>query len=351
MNRRWFSVGVMGLLLCGQAPAESLPQWSGEDRARLLRGDLLVGASILVENSRDIAMPREIAGAEIAPIEPTGPEPAYDAELIPDHLLPVYFLSDPEGYLVDPQRLLSMQESMDLKGFLDYHAADSALDIKMYLYDEHQKLPEPYTIERLCRERYADGPLTAVVFCFLANPERNRVAFGGSGAAEIPPQMVRRMLDSAKIKGLEKSDPATQLEAFIVQMSVRLYWLERDREQARALAKINEIDASKGASLYFDALSGDDTWGLQGGEPVTMIRAYAPYMIAGCLGLVSLCAGLWLGCSLWSRTRRYHFPVFDPPERLGAKYAAGVGAVLAFHSELGSPSSQRSQVPNYLTRM
>jgi len=39
------------------------------------------------------------------------------------------------------------------------------------------------------------------------------------------------------------------------------------------------------------------------------------------------------------------------PRRLGADYAAGVGAVLAFHNKLGSPSSQRDQVPDYLTRM
>ena len=274
-----------------------------------------------------------------------------DLEFIPDEFLPVYFSSAPEDHLVNPQRLLSMQETMDCKGFLDYHANDSELDIIMYIFDGSQQIPDPYSIEWLCREQYTDEPLTAVVFCFLGNPARNQIAFGGEGAAEVSPRAVRRMLDSARIKAMEKSEPAAQLEAFVEQLSIRLYWLEKEREESRAVAAVNELDAAKGASLYFDALSGDDTKGLQGGKPVDMIKGYATYVVAGCLGLLSLCGGLLLAWSLWSRSRSYHFPVFDPPQRLGAKYAAGVGAVLAFHSELGSPSNQRSKISNYLTRM
>jgi len=351
MKGRLFSIVMTMLVLCEQVSAESLPSWSNEDRARLSRGELIVGADILVEDPPKIPPKAQIVEEDVLLIEPPEPEPVFDPELIADEFLPVYFLSYPEDYLVDPQRLLSMQEALDRKVFLEYHADDSELDMRMYLFDENQKIPDPYTIEWLCRERYADGPLTAVVFCYLGDPRRSQLAFGGEGAAEVSPRQVRRMLESTKIKAMEKSDPAAQLEAFIVQLSIRLYWLEKERGESRAVAAANEDDAANGLSLYFEAHSGGDSMILRGDEPIAMIKAYSGYMVAGLLGLLSLSGGIWLGWSLWSRTRIYHFPVFDPPERLGAKYAAGVGAVLAFHSELGSPSNQRSQSSNYLTRI
>ncbi|MGB1874716.1 MAG: hypothetical protein ACPIG6_06735 [Akkermansiaceae bacterium] len=41
----------------------------------------------------------------------------------------------------------------------------------------------------------------------------------------------------------------------------------------------------------------------------------------------------------------------NTPKRLGAERGAGVGAVIAFHSKLGSPSSQRNAMPDYLTKV
>ena len=43
---RWL---LLLLLVSHSARAESLPQWSDEDRARLLRGEIIAGADILVD--------------------------------------------------------------------------------------------------------------------------------------------------------------------------------------------------------------------------------------------------------------------------------------------------------------
>ncbi|MGB2429110.1 MAG: hypothetical protein ACPIGG_06430 [Akkermansiaceae bacterium] len=52
------------------------------------------------------------------------------------------------------------------------------------------------------------------------------------------------------------------------------------------------------------------------------------------------------GCS-----NTYLFPKVNTPKRLGAERGAGVGAVIAFHSKLGSPSSQRNAMLDYLTKV
>jgi len=352
MTRLLFTVTLNLVIGCGWAIAESLPVWSKIDRARLLSGELIAGADILYEDSALIPLPQVTPEPELPYVENIEPEPEYDPEVIPAKFLPVYFDSNPEGYLIDPQRLLSMQETLDREGFLIYHANDSELDIKMYLFDERQKIPDFHSIQKICQQRYAGGPLTAVVFSFLGDPSRNQIAFGGDGAAEVSESEVRNILRSSMIKAMEKSDPSAQLEAFIVQLSIHLYWLERERIEVQAIAALEEArdEAERNPDTLAAAdVSAADTNGSEKG--ISMMRTYAPYIIGGSVGLLSLCCGLCLGWSLWRGSRRYHFPVFESPERLGASYAAGVGAVLAFHSELSSPSSQRHQVSNYLTRM
>ena len=190
MIRLLFTVTLNLVMVCGWAMAESLPVWSKKDRARLLRGELIAGADILP------------AVGNLEPELPAVEDLEYDPDVIPPEFLSVYFDSNPEGYLIDPQRLLSMQETLDREGFLIYHANDSALDIKMYLFDERQKIPDFYSIQQLCQQRYAGGPLTAVVFSFLGDPSRNQIAFGGDGAAEVSESEVRKILESSMIKAM-----------------------------------------------------------------------------------------------------------------------------------------------------
>ena len=52
----------------------------------------------------------------------------------------------------------------------------------MYLFDADQNLPSTHTIEKICEKLYADEPLTAVIYCFLGNPNRNQLAFTGGGS-------------------------------------------------------------------------------------------------------------------------------------------------------------------------
>ncbi|MCP5535778.1 MAG: hypothetical protein H7A51_06025 [Akkermansiaceae bacterium] len=338
--------------------AQALPAWSEADRARLKKGELIAGADILVEAPDAVPLPRVAPEPEVPPVEPAEPEPEYDPKVIPQEYLADYFLSNPESYLIDPQRLLSMQESLDREGFLEYHADDSDVDIRMYLFDAQQEIPAPYTIEKLVSERYAGGPLTAVVFFFLGDPSRNQLAFGGEGASGVPTEDVRKMLDNAQMKAMEKSDPAAQVESFIVQLSIRLYWLEKEQAESRAVAA-GSGSAGEGASTMAGPTKGSA--GSEGrplgnepgsaGSVLASVKPFWLYLLVGVLGVSSLCVALFLVWRMWMTNKTYHFPVMEIPRRLEANYAAGVGAVMAFHNKLGSPSSQRDQVPDYLTRM
>lgn len=340
-------VSVLVFLMPSEVlPAQSLPAWGEDDRALLKKGELIPGAALLVEDSSERPEPRVAPEPEVPSLDPVVPEPDYDPQVIPEEYLEDYFLASApsaKGYLVDPQRLLSMQESLDREGFLEYHADDSKVDIRLYLFDAQQEIPAPYTLQRLVSERYSDGPLSVVVFCFLGDPSRNVLAFGGQGSMDVPATDVRKILESARMKAQEKSDPAAQVESFIVQLSIRLYWLEKELAEARL--------AATPAAAQAPHPSGGNASKPASPGVMAMARPYLLYAMVGVTGLALSAWGVGMAWILWKRNRKYQFPVLDPPRRLGADYAAGVGAVLAFHNKLGSPSSQRDQVPDYLTRM
>lgn len=95
---------------------------------------------------------------------------------------------------------------------------------------------------------------------------------------------------------------------------------------------------------------GELTGGVEGDPPALLKnRVFPAVMIL--IAVLCLFAGLGYARYRSERSKHYLFPLIETPQRLGANYAAGIGAVLAFHSKVGSPSSQRNQVPDYLTRV
>jgi len=75
------------------------------------------------------------------------------------------------------------------------------------------------------------------------------------------------------------------------------------------------------------------------------------HIIIGVISLAMVVLGLTAIVVIWRKNRQYQFPVLEIPRRLGADYAAGIGGVLSFHDKYGSPSSQRDQIPDYLTQI
>lgn len=324
------------------ASAQSLPKWTDVDRARLQKGEIIVGTILLVDDPKVSELPKVDKDVIVAVPEPEIPEPPYDPTEIPEEFIKGYFASKPSGFLVDPQRLLSKQETDDREAFLEYHAEESIVDIKLYLFDSEQQIPSEYTLHRLVEEQYADGELTAVIFYYLGNPSRNQLAFAGKGAEEMTTEGIRRILESSILKAEEKSDPSDQIEAFVVQTSIKLYWIERAITEEQEQQRIASAVPTKPSS---------DTPKPEKPGMADQIKPFLLYLAVAVGGVLLTVVGLCGSFLLWKKNRKYHFPVLELPRRLGADYAAGVGAVIAFHNKQGSPSSQRDQVPDYLSRV
>lgn len=320
-----------------------LPLWSPADFEKVKKGEIVAGKALLVATPVDPnAKIEEPVVEEPLPKPEEVPEPEIDETAISPEFLVEYFKEVPKDddghpvFLVDPQELLARQEFRDRESFLQYHSSESNINMHVYLFDGRQQLPEGMTIKSVYRDLYADRGPVSVVFYHLGMPDRSQIVLSSDIRAVISEDEQNRALRAAVQEAFEKSDVAYQLDNFLVELSIRLYWIERELNKAETprLARM-ETDEKVLAA----ARSEDDNFRL-----VARAFLFVFYMVV--VGLLG-----WLGYFFVERRMKVHFPEVECGPLLGAPHAAGVGAVISFSSSQLPPSQQRDQVPDYLQRM
>jgi hypothetical protein len=321
--------------LAAGAVKPELPKWSEDDRKALEKGELVPGMMLLFEDPPEgEAAPADVpqpTAEEIADKEKESPEVA-------EQYLDAYFGARPTSFLVDPQGLLGTKDARDRESFLKYHASDSEVDLFVYLFDGRQMIPSEVREEEIVERFFSEGKPAVVVYYYLGAPQKSDIYVSPQLSDAVSAAEQRRALISSVEEALEKPDALAQFEAFCVQLSIRIYWMERAAglvtEQVAApvarpkKAKEAEVEEEPEAVALAKA------WGQQYG-------AAAGVIVGSLLTVVGLLA-------FARRQARYRFPVFEVAPRMGGAHAAGIGAVISFGSTTQSPSSQRNDVPDYL---
>lgn len=328
-------VWVLGAGLAGAVAEPPMPSWRAEDRKAMESGELVPGLLLLSEETPPEepggdAVPSPEAG-EIGASEPVAPE-------VPEAYLNAYFGERPTGFLVDPQGLLGTKDARDRESFLSYHAGDSEVDLFVYLFDGHQSIPAEVREEELVERFFAEGKPAVVVYYYLGAPQKSDIRVSPRLSEAVSSAEQRRALISSVEEALEKPDALAQFEAFCVQLSIRIYWMERAAGLVKDAPAVPLPRVAKAAapekSEDSPALLRAKQWGGLYGIPCAIVG-----------GALLIAAG---ALSVARRRAKFHFPVFEVPPRLGGSHAAGIGAVISFGSTTQSPSAQRNEVPDYL---
>lgn len=321
---RWIIQAVtLSLGVALAAPQKELPSWDG----------------------REPDADEWVAGSELPAIDLTPDGEAAESILseIPEKYWPDYFAEHPAEFLIDPQKLLSPVARRERLEFLKYHAGDSSIDLFVYVFGGDQEIPGEVREEELVERLFSKGRPAAVVFYFLGAPARSVLYLSPSLTDVVSMAEQRRALDSSMMQALAKVDATGQFEAFLVQMSIRIYWMERmmggawkDSETMAPPVKASVVAAREGKSKLMKLIQ----------PHLEKARPYAMQAGTGAALLFMLLAlRIWMK---WSA--RYRFPDFEVEARLGGAHAAGVGAVISFASAAVPPASQRDQAPEYLRR-
>jgi hypothetical protein len=246
----------------------------------------------------------------------------------------------PEVFLVDPQGLLGVGEREERTAFLNYHAGDSAIDLYVYLCQADQEIPKDWHGEGWVDKVFGGGRPAAAIFYHLGKPQASTMLVTRQIAEKVSVLERGRAMENAVMQALKKSDKTGQLQTFLIQMSIRIYWMERimngDKAETSA-APLNDKAASKKSAAK----------GIEKFRP--LIDMVAPHVMPGGLAIGTIVLLGVMRVVLRHRAR-YRFPEFEVEPRLGGPHAAGVGAVLSFGRAAPSPAYQREQMPEYLRR-
>ena len=169
-------VAVVVLTANALAAAEpALPAWTGNERKELEATGWLPGAILLADETTaeplalEPPLPGEMASDPVPLVE------------VAEKFLPAYFAEHPKNFLVDPQNLLSAADYRERLGFLNYHAADSTIDLFVYVFGGDQEIPSNVRQEELIERFFSGGRPAAVVYYYLGAPHPRRRAAAGFG--------------------------------------------------------------------------------------------------------------------------------------------------------------------------
>ncbi len=338
--------GFLAALLPAQEDL-GLPDWEDEELEALKSGEYVPGSSLMGTLAREILDSEEQEVIELDPmirdLPEEIPEPEELSKLLGEEFVSSYFHQPPEGFLNDPQKLLTTQEYRDREGFLNYHARDTDIDCYLYLFDDPQELPAGESLETLVKSQFDPERPVAIVFYYLGDPERSQLVFSDQVIEAVNQDERAKVLRMAIEEALEKSDPSSQLDSFSIQLSIRLFWLEKVvAKGGRSLLAGRQFVLPEDEPLAED---GDGIWeSLVRNELLFYGLMVAAILIpAALLGIL----GRWIA----DKRRVYLFPDAEGSPLLEAPHAAGVGGVLSFASATAPPSSQKKDDPDYLQKM
>lgn len=303
-----------------------LPTWNEAERA----AGLVDGALLTADAAPAAGEPLDLA-------PPTAEESAASetpAPGIPEKFWAAYFGERPRKFLIDPQGVLSANDARERLGFLNYHAGDSAIDLFVYVFKGDQEIPAELRAEEMAERFFASGRPAAIVWYFQGSPQRAALHLSPALTDAVAAAEQRRALESSIMQALEKENPSAQLEAFLVQMSIRIYWMEQlwGGGAAAATPAAAEVKLPKKPDQKAVLLAK-----LQ--PLLDKARRFA-LPAAGTAGALVVAGLVAAGLRLRARFR---LPVLEVEPRLGGDHAAGAGAVISFASANLALASQREQ--------
>lgn len=337
MNARL--AAVCGALAIHVAVAQELPlpTWPNGHPATFKSNGWLAGVELLTE-------PPDATPVESVDVKPPDAAEIHDTNPfheIPAASLDAYFAERPKSFLVDPQHLLKPEEAKERLAFLSDHAAESEIDLFVFVIGGDQEIPTFVRAEELDERFFVSGRPAVAVLYYYGAPDRASLVMSPALVDSVSSAEQRRLLDSSIQQALAKSDPAEQLDRFIVQMSIRTYWMEKKVVGAPAAVEALEpraVDPKKSERETKHA------------EKIAWLRELAmQYAIPAGGGAFGLLLALVL-LRVFGARSRHRFPDFEVEPRLGGAHAAGIGAVISFASASVPPASQRDQMPDYLRR-
>lgn len=132
----------------------------------------------------------------------------------------------PGEYLIDPDQLVPEIQNHDMTRLLEFHAQDARIRLYVLMIGHDQKLPETAELEKI-----ASGSLLKSDACLLVyplgEPWRTRLFVSSSIHNQISTEFLSETIQACLHEALQTSNVHDQLRSYTIQLSTRLFWLQK----------------------------------------------------------------------------------------------------------------------------
>ncbi len=225
----------------------------------------------------------------------------------------------PDEFLIDPEFLLPEMQAQALSQFLEFHARDARIHLRVIVLPKNRKMSATPPLDRI-----ASGSLVARESCLvvypLSEPWRAQLFLSKSIHHETSDAFLRETLQSCVSSAMQTSDAHDQLHRYMVELSTRLFWLQK------ALADTpDDINAKRQGMAQVSP-----------GEQQHVAGSNSSAIFWVGFGIVFSVISL-VGIRLNAKRRRtrqtkfvWHFPEPETIPRLGGAFTGGGGGMIRY---------------------
>ncbi len=285
--------------------------------------DGALSARLSAEDMR-FFLPQSVLGqpSQAEPSNVQLPTPLASLREVSSEFLAASYQSLAKEYLIDPNQLIPEIQNHDMMRLLEFHAHDARIKLFVLILKHDQALPEGAQLEKL-----ASGGLMQTDACLavypLGEPWRTRLFVSRSIHNQISTGFLSDTIQACLREALQSSNAHDQLRSYTVQLSTRLFWLQK------ALGP--EASAGDGKGQPLDEFSPMVKTSVAGSGGIGM-----PEVVRASVILVTLCGvgvlfrRLRQVLRLRRQRRVWMLPEPETIPRLGGAFTGGGGAVIRY---------------------
>jgi hypothetical protein len=158
---------------------------------------------------------------------PSRPTPLHQLRDVTPEFLAAARAWPTDDLLIDPDHALAETPAEDLRRFLGFHAEQAEIPITVIVLQSNEKMPNNVTIDS-----FAQGSLSrrrsALLIYPLSEPWRARLFLPSAAHQAVSASYLHRLLEACLTEANRSSLPDDQLHDYVVQLSIRLFWLQKE---------------------------------------------------------------------------------------------------------------------------
>ncbi len=273
---------------------------------------------------------------DAAPTEAKAPTPIIHLREVTPEFLATAIDWPGDDPLIDPNSELAETPAEDLRRFLGYHAEEARIPILVLVLAGNEKLPVAAPLETLAGGSQLARRSATLIYP-LGEPWRARLFLPRSVHEAVSPSYLTRMIEACLTAAAATTQAEGQLHEFVVQLSIRLFWLQEEilKHRPEVLAGVNEASAAQPltevASIN-ETPAAPRAQPAQAATPALVLPAASIVTIAILMGVLLALATRRLirGARKAAKDRRHRqvwtLPDLETDPRLGGAFCGGSGA-------------------------